>query len=126
MHRGCAALNRNERSKYLITDQCLSVATGQLQARPNLIQVRSGEVYTRPKSKATRVRESQGSLGYLRGIDGFESSYARKIDVPQHSLANDQVCDDTSDSESAPKNGRCILGPERMRVRPLPPKPAAP
>ena len=40
---------------------------------------------------------------YLRGIDGT------LIDVTQHSTPNDELCHDTSDSKSVPKNGQVQL-----------------
>ncbi len=41
------------------------------------VQIRSGKVYHSAKIRDHESHNSQGSLGYLQGVDGFKSSYPR-------------------------------------------------
>jgi hypothetical protein len=85
LHLGRAAPGRRGTQLRVSTPPALfssgQVRSGQVRSG----QVRSGQVRSGillgqnlvPLLPLLRPRESQGSLGYLRGIDGLESSYAR-------------------------------------------------
>jgi hypothetical protein len=105
---------RRGSGKLQVTDRWKQRGSLRLTRRSG--QVRSGQVryITRTKSETMRVTRQLGlPPRYRPSATGLNlaTPSLELIDVIQHSLPNDELCqcNDTSDSESVPKNGQVQL-----------------